>query len=54
MNTLVAIVGLGILCLLFEIFNLRKAIVPITIVGLLAVLGLNVSEIIRQQVSTIT
>ncbi len=44
MNTLVAIIGLGILCLLFEIFNLRKAIVPITIVGLLAVLGLNVSE----------
>ena len=44
MNTLVAIIGLGILCLLFEIFNLRKAIVPFTIVGLLAVLGLNVSE----------
>jgi len=44
MNTLIAIVGLGILCLLFEIFNLRKAIVPFTIVGLLAVLGLNVSE----------
>src|SRR5436190_8645727 len=44
MNTLIAIIGLGILCLLFEIFNLRKAIVPVTIVGLLAVLGLNVSE----------
>lgn len=44
MNTLIAITGLGILCLLFEIFNLRKAIIPITIVGLLAVLGLTVSE----------
>ena len=44
MNTLIAIIGLGILCLLFEIFNLRKVIVPITILGLLAVLGLTVSE----------
>ena len=44
MNTLIAIIGLGVLCLLFEIFNLRKAIVPITIIGLLAVLGLTISE----------
>ena len=44
MNTLIAIIGLGVLCLLFEIFELRKAIVPITIIGLLAVLGLNISE----------
>ncbi len=44
MNTLIAIIGLGVLCLLFEILNLRKAIVPITIIGLLAVLGLNISE----------
>lgn len=44
MNTLIAITGLGILCLLFEIFNLRKAIIPLTIVGLLAVLGLTISE----------
>ncbi|MBC5864622.1 NADH-quinone oxidoreductase subunit N [Flavobacterium turcicum] len=44
MNTLIAIIGLGVLCLLFEIFNLRKAIVPITIVGLLGVLGLTISE----------
>jgi NADH-quinone oxidoreductase subunit N len=28
----------------FEIFELRKAIVPVTIIGLLAVLGLNISE----------
>ncbi|OAB28626.1 NADH dehydrogenase subunit N [Flavobacterium fryxellicola] len=44
MNTLIAIIGLGVLCLLFEIFNLRKAIVPLTIIGLLGVLGLTISE----------
>lgn len=44
MNTLIAITGLGVLCLLFEILNLRKAIVPFTIVGLLGVLGLTVAE----------
>lgn len=44
MNTLIAIIGLGVLCLLFEIFNLRKAIVPITVIGLLGVLGLSISE----------
>jgi len=44
MNTLIAITGLGIFCLLFEILNLRKAIVPFTIIGLLAVLALNFSE----------
>ena len=38
MNTLIAI------CLLFEIFDLRKAIIPITIIGLLAILGLDISE----------
>ena len=44
MNTLIAVIGLGVLCLLFEIFNLRKAIVSITIIGLLGVLGLTISE----------
>jgi NADH-quinone oxidoreductase subunit N len=44
MNTLIATTALGVFCLLFEIFNLRKAIVPITIVGLLIILGLNISE----------
>ncbi|WP_220763302.1 NADH-quinone oxidoreductase subunit N [Flavobacterium sp. UMI-01] len=44
MSTLIAIVGLGILCLLFEIFDFRKAIIPISIIGLLAVLGLNATE----------
>ena len=44
MNTLIAIIGLGVLCLLFEIFNLRKAIIPMVIIGLLGVLGLTASE----------
>ncbi|MET0759950.1 MAG: NADH-quinone oxidoreductase subunit N [Flavobacterium sp.] len=44
MNTLIAITGLGVLCLLFEILNARKAIIPVTIIGLLAVLGLTISE----------
>jgi NADH-quinone oxidoreductase subunit N len=44
MNTLIAITGLGVLCLLFEILNLRKGIVPATIVGLLGVLAITVSE----------
>lgn len=40
MYTLIAIAALGVLCLIAEIFNGRKAIVPVTIVGLLAILGL--------------
>lgn len=44
MYTLIAIAGLGIICLIAEIFNLRKAIVPITILGLFGTLGLTVSE----------
>lgn len=38
MEILIAVAGLGILCLIAEIFNLRKAIVPVTIAGLLATL----------------
>ena len=44
MNTLISITALGVLTLLFEILNFRKAIVPITIIGLLAILGLTYSE----------
>lgn len=44
MNTLIATILLGVLCLILEIFNLRKAIVPLTIIGLLGVLGLTISE----------
>lgn len=44
MNTLIAITGLGVFCLLFEIFNFRKGIIPFTILGLCAILALTVSE----------
>lgn len=44
MNTLIAITGLGVLCLLFEILNVRKAIIPVTIIGLLGVLAITASE----------
>ena len=49
MNTLIATTALGVFCLLFEIFNLRKLIVPITIIGLVAILGLNISEFGNQE-----
>lgn len=51
MNTLIAIAGLGIVCLIAEIFNLRKAIVPVTVIGLLAVLGYTVLNINMEQLS---
>jgi len=44
MSTLIAISGLGIICLLLEIFNLRKILVPVTLIGLIAVLGMTVTE----------
>jgi NADH-quinone oxidoreductase subunit N len=44
MNTLIAITGLGVFCLLFEILNFRKGIIPFTILGLLGVLALNFYE----------
>lgn len=44
MSTLIAISGLGIICLLLEIFNLRKILVPVTLIGLLAVLGMTFTE----------
>lgn len=39
MNILIAVTGLGVLCLAFEILNMRKAIVPFSLVGLIAILG---------------
>lgn len=39
MDSLIAIIALGVFCLLAEIFNFRKAIIPISIAGLLGVLG---------------
>ena len=44
MSTLIAIAGLGIFCLIAEIFNLRKLLVPVAVLGLLAILGLTISE----------
>ena len=44
MNTLIAITGLGVLCLLFEILNWRKAIIPFTILGLIGTLALTVAD----------
>jgi NADH-quinone oxidoreductase subunit N len=44
MNTLILISLLGILSLFAEIFNARKAIVPLTILGLLGILFYNISE----------
>lgn len=45
MSTLIAIIGLGVFCLIFEIFNLRKFIVPFAILGLLAILGLSMVDL---------
>lgn len=38
MDSLIAIIALGVFCLIAEIFNFRKAIIPVSIVGLLGVL----------------
>lgn len=48
MNTLIAIIALGVLCLLFEIINLRKLIIPFTLLGLIGVLALTASEFYNQ------
>ncbi|NMH28696.1 NADH-quinone oxidoreductase subunit N [Flavobacterium silvaticum] len=44
MNTLLIITGLGVLCLLLEILNFRKGIVPFTVVGLLVALGVTMND----------
>lgn len=44
MITLVAITGLGVLCLLFEVLNFRKGIIPFAIAGLLGILGFTISD----------
>lgn len=45
MNTLIAIGGLAVLVLIAEIINLRKLIVPMTVIGLLAILGLSLTNL---------
>lgn len=44
MSTLIAISVLGIISLLLDIFNLRKILVPVTLIGLIAILGMTVAE----------
>lgn len=44
MSTLIAVSGLGIVCLLLEILNLRKILVPLTLLVLLGILGMTVAE----------
>lgn len=44
MSTLITISGLGIISLLLEILNLRKILVPIVLIGLIAILGMTITE----------
>ncbi|MBX2903429.1 MAG: NADH-quinone oxidoreductase subunit N [Chitinophagales bacterium] len=44
MNALIYTSALGIFCLLAEIFNLRKMVIPIAIAGLLVILGLTFND----------
>jgi NADH-quinone oxidoreductase subunit N len=44
MNTILAISGLGVFCLIAEIFSLRKLLIPLAILGLIVILGLTISE----------
>jgi NADH-quinone oxidoreductase subunit N len=41
MQVFLTILSLGVFCLLAEIFNLRKLLIPVTVIGLLAVLGIS-------------
>ena len=41
MSTLIALASLAVLILVLEIVNLRKTIVPLTVIGLMVALGLN-------------
>lgn len=41
MNTLIALASLAVLILVLEIINLRKGIIPLTLVGLMVAFGLN-------------
>lgn len=43
MQVLIAIASLGIFCLVAEIFNLRKILVPVSVIGLLAILGITLN-----------
>lgn len=49
MSTLIAVSGLGILCLLLEILNLRKALIPIVLLALTGILGMTIVEYYFQE-----
>ncbi len=49
MSTLIAVSGLGIFCLLLEILNLRKILVPVVLVLLVAILGMVCAELYIQK-----
>ncbi len=44
MSTLIALASLAVLILVLEIINLRKTIVPLTLIGLLVALGINIGD----------
>lgn len=44
MSTLIALASLAVLILVLEIINLRKTIVPLTLIGLLVALGFNICD----------
>lgn len=44
MTTLIVVTAIGMLGLILEMLNLRKGIVPITVIGLLVALGINLSD----------
>ncbi len=44
MSVLIAIIAIGILCLIAEIFNLKKMIIPFSIISLMALFGLNLTD----------
>lgn len=45
MSTLIAISVLGVICLVLEIFDLRKVVVPLVLTGLVVAFGFNVMEL---------
>lgn len=49
MSTLITISGLGILCLLLEVMNLRKALIPVVLILLFAILGMTWIESYSQE-----
>ncbi len=46
MSLLLAVAFLGVLCLILEILNLRKTIVPISVIALLALFGITVNDLV--------